>query len=97
MTTHVNDPLKAAWLSLQEVPSYVESRARAFANEPTPTLVREDDVTAHIEDTLLFWVPRDGSPVQLTWNEMTEDERLAQREADRRAAYVVQFDPCSFA
>jgi hypothetical protein len=86
--------LQHGWNDLQSVPSYVEQQATLFAQEPTWC---EDDVTAHVEDTPLFWVPRNGRPVQLSWNSMTDDERLAQREADRRAAYIAQFDPCALA
>ena len=57
----------------------------------TATIVREDDLTAHIEDTRLFSLFRHGRHVNLTWNELTATEKR-QQEAAARAAYVQAFD-----
>jgi hypothetical protein len=64
----------------------------------TPTLtttvnrIREDDLAAHIEDTRLFHLFRNGRAMKLTWNELTAKEKEQQREAAARAAYVQAFD-----
>ncbi len=46
----------------------------------------EPDLKEHIEDDLKVNAIRDGKLVEVSWNDLTEDER--------RAAYVAMFDPC---
>jgi hypothetical protein len=59
----------------------------------TASIVREDDLIQHIEDTSeLFWVFRNGRNIKRSWNELTATEKAQQIEAQRRAAYCATFD-----
>lgn len=51
----------------------------------------ESDTLAHVEDTPLFSLFRNGKFVKLTWNELTEAEREQQIEAARRAEFKALF------
>lgn len=51
-----------------------------------PAAWRTDDELPHIEDTPLYGAIRNGEYVELTWNQLTDDEI--------RAIYVATFDPC---
>jgi hypothetical protein len=55
-------------------------------------IVREDDLQTHIEDSPLFWVFRDGRNQQVTWNQMSEQERADTIEAERRDYYNTVFE-----
>ncbi|HYU72388.1 MAG TPA: hypothetical protein VEL31_06880 [Ktedonobacteraceae bacterium] len=46
----------------------------------------ETDLQAHVEDDIKVNAVRDGKLVEVSWNDLTEDER--------RAAYVATFHPC---
>ena len=58
----------------------------------TTTFIPDDELLAHIEDTPLFWVARDGRPVKLPWNALSDTERNSLREAEERATYCTTFD-----
>ena len=60
----------------------------AQATLPVTTPVLDSDLEQHIEDTLLFTVIRDHRFVELTYNELTDDEK--------RAIYVNLFSPCGY-
>jgi hypothetical protein len=52
------------------------------------SIIADCDELAHVEDTPLFTAIRGGVFVEVTWNELTD--------AERRAAYVNAFYPCSW-
>jgi hypothetical protein len=54
----------------------------------------EQDIQIHIEDTRLFWIFRNGQPLQRTWNELSSTEKQHQIEAAQRATYLAMFAPC---
>jgi hypothetical protein len=60
----------------------------------TLQIVRNDDLTAHIEDTRLYSLFRHGRSVKLTWNELTRTEKDQQIEAQGRAEHHALFSPC---
>jgi hypothetical protein len=60
----------------------------------TQTIVREDDIIPHVEDSRLYWVFRHGRQMQLTWNELTATEQQYQSESAERQAYHALFAPC---
>jgi len=47
----------------------------------TATLIREDDQAAHVEDSLLVNAIRNNKLVEVYWNDLTDDEQRAAREA----------------
>lgn len=49
-------------------------------------ILREDDLTSHIEDDLIVNAIRNGHLVPMRWNDLTPEERLA--------AYAATFNPC---
>lgn len=58
------------------------------------TTVREDDLTAHIEDTeRVFSLFRDNQPIKLAWNELSATEKQDQLRAAEREFYVTVFAP----
>jgi len=59
---------------------------------PTVNRVSESDIIAHIEDTRLYWIFRNGRQLQRSWNELTATEKRYQEEAAARASYVESFD-----
>lgn len=50
--------------------------------------VLDSDLEQNIEDTPLFTVIRNHRFIELTWNELTDEER--------RQIYVNVFSPCGF-
>ncbi|GAC1660920.1 MAG: hypothetical protein PVS3B3_31240 [Ktedonobacteraceae bacterium] len=53
-----------------------------------PATIAASDELAHVEDTELFPVIRDGQRIYVTWNQITPDEH--------RNAYVNTFYPCDW-
>jgi hypothetical protein len=62
----------------------------------TPSIVREDDLLQHIEDSREFWITRNGRPVKRAWGELTATERRLTIEAENRTAYNAIFNPNGF-
>lgn len=58
---------------------------------PITDRVVESDIMAHIEDTRLFWVTRNGRPTKRSRSELTSTEQCQQREAEERQAYTMMF------
>lgn len=55
-----------------------------------PTVVA--DLERYARDTQrMFWVTRNGRPVQRRWRQFSDEERALQVQADERAAYVAEF------